>query len=210
MSGRSSATKGRGRSKLGLVRGQRYSVIPEEIITSAAYGALPDYARVVLVALSVGRTNYNNGTLSLTFADAKERGVSHPWKLYSGLKLLEITGLITCTRRGHLNCGGKVCSLFGVSWEAINISDKYDAAIGGALLPSHAWAQWSKPADWEAQERAIASANHGRSKLKTKIPVSTMLGTDRSTTLGTDRSTMLGTETTVFDRKRGNLRTPRG
>jgi hypothetical protein len=184
VSGRSS--KARGRSKLGLIRGNRYSVISEEAIVSAAYGALPDYARVVLVALSVGRTNYNNGTLSLTFPDAKERGVSHPWKLYAGLKLLELTGLIVCTRQGHIADGGKVCSLFGVTWEPIIISDKYDAGIGGSLIASHAWAQWSRPADWAAQERAIASANHGRSKVKTKIPVSTTLGTDRSTTLGTE------------------------
>ena len=77
-----------------------------------------------------------------------------------------MTGLITCTRRGHIANGGKVCSLFGVSRELLRISDKYDGTISGAARPTRAWAQWTKPADWEARARAIASVNHGGSKLK--------------------------------------------
>jgi hypothetical protein len=173
--------------KIGVERGERYALIPREVAESAAYNALPDYARSVLVALLLGFHGNNNGTLGLTFSQAAKVGVSAQWKLYAGLKILTLADLIVCTRRGRLENGTKLPSLYGVTWRGIGkpaaASVSYDFGVAICPLPTNCWARWEQPGDWRETVRRIGRANHGREK----NPVSTTVGADRSTTVGATR-----------------------
>jgi hypothetical protein len=175
-------------------------MIPEEVMNSAAYNALPDIAKVVLFAMAARFNGHNNGDLSLTFNEAQKLGVSQSWKLYAGLSILSKADLILCTRRGHLAGGRKLCSLYAVTWRGISDAPEgvsYDAGVRVCLLPAHDWVKWKKPDNWLAVVAKVKRDNHGRSK----IPVSTAPGSSRSTMLGTEilstDQPSLGTELTL-------------
>lgn len=173
----------RDRKGLQVARGERYALLPREVLESVAYLALTDWARTVLIALLAQFNGMNNGTLALPFSQARTLGVSAQWKLYAGLRLLEAVELILCTRRGRLEGGTKLPSLYAVTWRGIDEPKEaviFDAGIGPCPIPSQRWARWEKPADWRDHCRKVARENHGRKK----NPVSTTVGKGRSTTVG--------------------------
>lgn len=162
-----------------------YAQVTVEVMSSAAYNAQPDYAKVVLFALAGQFRGGNNGNISLVMRDAKALGVPHAWKLYAGLALLKKGDLILCTRQGRLERGKKLCSLYALSWRGVDIPPEnvtYDAGVWPCPLPTHSWAKWTMPSDWKQTVKDVAKANHGRKK----IPVSTTVGNGRSTTVGTE------------------------
>ena len=180
--------RSRAAGRQGTRSGERYAQIPEEILQSEAYGALPDYARVCIVAIASRFTGHNNGDLSLSEAEAKSRGVSPKWKLRASVKLLEACGLIAVTRRGRLSAGGKLCSLYGLTWRELSASEKYDQPIFLPRKASNDWAKWSKPDDWNDFVRDTAHAAKGKSvrKKAKKIPVTPQSGTNRTPQSGTE------------------------
>jgi hypothetical protein len=162
--------------------GARYALVDEQVMNSDAYSALPDYARTVLFAIACGAHHGNNGNLSLVFAEAKTRGIRYQWKLYAGLRLLELANLLIRTRQGHLENGRKLCSLYALTWRGISPPPpgvSYDGEIGPCPLPSNAWARWKPPANWAETVRRIARENHGQ----TKNPVSTTGGAMKAVSL---------------------------
>jgi hypothetical protein len=209
--------RGRATGRLGIKEGERYALMPEEVMTSTAYGAQPDFAKVTLFAVACRFSGHNNANLSIPFSEAEKLGIEYQWKLYAGLQLLRKAGLILMTRQGHLAAGSKVCSLYAITWRAINRAPagvNYDAGILPSVVPSHEWAKWERPVDWARIVRDVTDAHHGRKKgsrwphrsttggaMATKIPVSTTGGAIRSTTggaMGTDsRSTRGGLEGSI-------------
>ena len=168
-----------------MARGERYALLPREVAEGPAYNSLPDWARTVLIALLLQYTGKNNGCLALPFSQARLLGVTAQWKLYAGLRLLEATDLIVCTRRGRLERGTKLPSLYGVTWRGIDEARDgviYDS-MSACPIPSNAWARWTKPQDWRGHCRKVARENHGREKNS----VSTTVGNGRSTTVGARR-----------------------
>lgn len=151
-------------------------------MSSPAYVVQPDWAKVVLFALAARFNGRNNGDLSLTFSDAKALGVVAQWKLYAGLRLLEHACLIVCTRRGRVERGTKVASLYGVTWRGIEPSEKHDVPVSSPL-PSNAWARWQAPADWREIVKAVQRSNRGESRLS-KSPHTRQSGNGRSRQLG--------------------------
>ena len=177
----------RATGRLGMQRGEHYALVPEEVLGSLAYNALPDFGKVVMFAVAVRYHGYNNGNLSLTIADARSYGVAYPWKLYAGLQLLRRTELILCTRQGRLERGRKLCSLYAVTWRSIDPPPEgvsYDSGASTSALASNSWARWEKPEQWMQTVREVTRKNHGRPK----NPVSTTLGKGRSTTVGTEET----------------------
>lgn len=170
----------RRRSGLGVARGDRYALLPEEVMESVAYHAQPDWARTVLFALACRYQGHNNGDLSLTFSVARRLGIAAQWKLYAGLKVLERADLIITTRRGRLERGKKIASLFALTWRGIDACEgvQFDPGISSCPLPSNAWVKWQRPADWPSVCSQIARYMRGR---KTAIPDSTHDGEGRST-----------------------------
>jgi hypothetical protein len=175
--------RARATGRLGVKRGDRYALITEEVMTSKAYAALPDFAKGVLFAVACRYNGHNNGDLSLPYSEARKLGIAHQWKLYAGLQVLKITGLVLCTRQGKLEGGAKVCSLYALTWRGIDSPGEgvaYDAGVAVRPIAGNDWANWEKPVDWLKTTRAITAANHGRKA----NPVSTTVGKGHSTTMG--------------------------
>jgi hypothetical protein len=191
--------RSRAPSRLGVERGERYALILEEVMNSAAYSAQPDFAKVVLFAVAARFNGYNNGNISLPIGEARKLGIASPWKLYAGLNLLRQAGLIQRTRQGYLAAGKKLCGLYALTWRGISEAPQgvfYDAGVTSCPLPANDWCRWVKPADWDSIVTKVKRDNHGRSK----IPVST--ARDNS------RSTMLGTKVAILAQPRGGKEGP--
>jgi hypothetical protein len=192
-------------SRLGVEPGESYALVHEEVMNSAAYGAMPDFSKAVMFALACRYQGHNNGDLSLPFSEAHKLGVAHQWKLYAGLQLLRKAGLVEMTRQGKLERGTKVCSLYSVTWRGIDdppAGVTYDAGIAAKPLPSNDWVRWTRPANWAAIVREVTNAHHGKKKPSRLLrreakrrstavgamaklnPVSTTVGAGRSTAVG--------------------------
>jgi hypothetical protein len=160
--------------KLGKERGERYALIPREVMESTAYHALPPFAVVVLVALAVQcYHNSRNGSLALPWEEARSLGVRNQAHLYSGLQLLQAVQLIVCTRRGHLTAGRRLASLFALTWRQVAEPPSgvaYDAGISMSLSPSNAWAQWAKPDNWTDQVKIITRRAKGKASHVSPFP----------------------------------------
>lgn len=185
---RSRDRRARATGRLGVTNGERYALLPEEILQSGAYHAQPDWARTVLFALACRFTGHRNGDISLPFSEARRFGIAAQWKLYAGLRLLELAGVIVCTRRGRLQQGTKLPSLYALTWRRIDKCEgiALDSGIAESVRPSNDWVRWTKPADWRSIVTAIARKNRGTSKLGRKIPDSNTLGAGRSQQLGAE------------------------
>lgn len=156
--------RARGKGRQGVTRGERFAMIPLDVLESEAYCRLPDYAKVVLVALASRYTGSNNGDLSLTAAVAKEVGVGQRWKRNAGIKLLSQCGLIEITRQGRLAHGGKLCTLFALTWRDVSPTDKYDQPAKVARKASQDWAHWKAPANWREIISNVRRASKGASR----------------------------------------------
>lgn len=134
----------------GRVRAEvRYALILDDVLHSAAFLALPDYAVRVLLVLAAKFGGYNNGDLSLTAAVAfKEYGIAE-WKLRAGLAVLKHVGLIEVTRIGKILNGKGICALYALGWRQIDPSDKYDISTVVATQAPNGWVKWQKPANWD-------------------------------------------------------------
>lgn len=120
-------------------------MLPLEVVESAAFRSLPDYATRVLIVLASKYRGNNNGDLSLTASYAKECGISGA-KLYAALDLLQLVGLISKTRQGGKKPLG--CSLYALEWKKVDPSAKYDSRNNGTDAPRNTWANWTVPSDW--------------------------------------------------------------
>lgn len=156
-----------------FARGEYFAAIPQEVIESDAYRALPPYAVAVLVALASEYRGNNNGNVSLTASRARELGISSAWKLTASFKLLRATGLVEITRHGKYQHGRGIAALFALTWRPLNPTDKAYPPILVERPASDAWAKWRKPSDWRRQEQEIrrrAKGSTGKWKGPTTIP----------------------------------------
>ena len=156
----------RDRKGLQMPRGERYALLPREVMESTAYLALTDWSRTVLFALLAQFHGQNNGSLALPFSQARLLGISHQWKLYAGLRILELADLIICTRRGRLQGGTKLPSYFGLTWRGLDQPKGglvYDPPANACPIPRNDWARWTQPDDWNTQVRDIARRSRGKS-----------------------------------------------
>lgn len=158
-----------------------FARLPDEVLRSAAYVALPDFAARVLVAVAAKYRGSNNGDLSLTANEARALGVHPEWKLRAGLWTLEAVGLVVSTRRGMISMGRGVCSLYALGWVQIEASEKYDMPTKVAKPPLNHWAKWHPPADWKRQVDAQRRRAQGKASR-------------RKDTLGTSREWQLPTQ----------------
>ena len=161
-----------------------HAQIPLEVLESAAFSALPDYAKVVLLALCAQFRGNNNGNLSLTAAQAERLGVEAAWKLRVGLSLLLETGLIERTRPGKFSHGKGICALYALTWRDLSPNEHAYPPVIVARPPSHAWAKWERPEGWAAFERELRQRAKGSKKLD---PDAEFLRTPRGDQDGTPR-----------------------
>lgn len=145
-----------------MQRGERYALIPRDVMESDAYRALPDWCVRVLVALAVQYYGSRNGSLALPVAEAQRLGVRQPWRLYAGLRILEAAELIVCTRRGHLSRGTRHASVYAITWKQIDepaAGITYDAGVSVGVhdLP------WPRAARSGARRGSVGGARAGES-----------------------------------------------
>lgn len=160
--------RARATGRLGVTHGERYALIKREVMESAAYRALPPSAVLVLLALAVQYYRGRNGSLALPWAEAKSLGVRTQAQLYGGLRLLEATNLIHCTRRARLLGGRKLPNMYALTWWRVDDPAPgivYDAGNSMTLKPTHDWVRWNRPENWaeyvrNTYRRARGQRNH--------------------------------------------------
>ena len=65
--------------RLGVEHGERYALIPYEVLTSESFRALPDFATRVLMAHAAQYAGHHNGAVTVTASQCKDFGI-RPWK----------------------------------------------------------------------------------------------------------------------------------
>ncbi len=131
-------------------------------MVSEAFTASPDWAIRVFFALTCSYHGKANGDISLTFEQAQKYGITSEWKLRAGLAVLERTGLIECMRRGYIQNGKGICSLFALGFRQIDPSGEYDQPLTMAVRAPNRWAKWTRPTDWDDQVTQLRLAAQGK------------------------------------------------
>jgi len=160
------------KKRLRHAAGERYAMLPEEVVESKAYRSLPHFARAVLVEIAVRYSGRNNGDLSFTKPDAKHANIQ-AWEWSCALQLLEKVGLISKKRQGKVEDGKGVPNLFALTWRTLNASDKYDQPIVVDQPASNEWVKWQRPADWQRVVTSCKRIAQGKSATPRKFPVLT-------------------------------------
>lgn len=121
--------------------GERYALLPLEVLTSDACRLLPAFALRILVAMAAQYSGWNNGDLALTWSMARAYGINSKVQLNSGIDLLLERGLIQKTRQGGKKPFGPC--LYALTWRGIDeLRPKIDS--GPTTFPSNAWVQWKE------------------------------------------------------------------
>lgn len=129
--------RARATGRLGVQRGERYCLLPVEVLESEAWASLPGNAVKVCIALAAQYSGVNNGRLTLPLSAAKTLGVRSKGSLMRGLEELEERGLIEVTKQGGLPPLG--CSWYALGWRQIDA----DASICLVAKPAtNAWVRW--------------------------------------------------------------------
>ena len=97
---------------------RRFVRIPVEVMESAAWRWLPDFAKVVVVGLAGQFTGYNNGGLEFTEQQASEVGISKN-PLYTGLRLAVHAGLVNRTMPARRQSGKGIPAKYALTWEKL-------------------------------------------------------------------------------------------
>ena len=108
--------------------GERFIGIPKSAYDSPPFLALTPWAIKLLVDLSTQFNGKNNGDLSAAWKLMKVRGWRSETTLDKAKKELIASGFLVEMRKGHRP---NVCSLFALTWHALNPSDKHDFGPNG-------------------------------------------------------------------------------
>jgi hypothetical protein len=88
--------------------------------------------------LSAEFHGFNNGSLTLPYSAARERGLTSKSSLQRGLKDLEARGLIVRTWSGGLG-ESLGCARYALGWKPIDANEKYQ--LRAAAAPN-SWISW--------------------------------------------------------------------
>lgn len=128
------ATDKRWRFK-GRASGPSFVRIPHFVLRSPQWAALSGSAVKLLLELAGQYNGRNNGDLSATYTDLRERGWASNDTLQRALKELEACAWIVRTRQGGRHIG---CNLYAVTWEPVDPCDgKHQHPVSHKA--SHAW-----------------------------------------------------------------------
>lgn len=121
MAGRKSRFKG---EKIG----EPFLALPRSVLRSPLFTALSPYALKLLIDLGAQFQGNNNGDLSCAWVLMKPRGWRSEATLHKAKRELLASGFIHQTRQGKRP---NTCSLFALTWFALNPSPKHDHGPGG-------------------------------------------------------------------------------
>lgn len=101
-----------------------FLALPHYLIDSPKYQSLGGNSAKLLIQIARMYNGKNNGDLSASFKDMQQKGWKGTNTLNNALKELLELGFLVKTRQGHFP---KTCSLYGITWQSIDPSDKYDS-----------------------------------------------------------------------------------
>ncbi|MEQ1511174.1 MAG: hypothetical protein ABL934_00675 [Lysobacteraceae bacterium] len=114
--------------------------IPHYVLNSPQFGALNGWEIKLLVEVAGQYHGFNNGNLSCTWSQLASRGWRSNGTLRKSLKTLLEKEWLICTRHG----GRNLCSLYAVSWWAINACEGKRLEVRPEKAPSNRWAKKTK------------------------------------------------------------------
>ena len=130
--------RARATGRLGVTKGERYALLPDEVLRSEAVRELDGVSRWILVVISAQYHGRNNGRLTLPHSAAIHYGIRSKDSLSRGLKQCVEHQLLQITHQGGLPPLG--CSRYALTWKSMDADEKLD--IAGTLQPSNSWAKW--------------------------------------------------------------------
>lgn len=107
--------KSKGRGEVGT-----FTTLPHALIDHPDFSSLTPTALRVLIWLARHYNGRNNGDLSATLSQIKAFGVRSAASLTKALDELQEKNWIICTRTGRFMRPGARCSLYGLTWKAID------------------------------------------------------------------------------------------
>jgi hypothetical protein len=175
--------------------GERYALVPIEVLLSPACSTLPHFAFRLLVAIAAQYNGRNNGDLCMTWDICRTFGITSKGNLVDGLALLIRRGLIVKTRQGGKRPAGPC--LYAVTWKPIDErAGGYECGIVTTFKAANNWVDWN-PADGTDGSPVKASAKRGFSSDRFGTR-GRLTGLD-SLPDGTDGSPVTGLELPNFD-----------
>lgn len=112
-----------------------YLGIPHYVFNSPEFGALNGWDTKLLVEVAGRYNGSNNGNLSCTWSRLAARGWRSNGTFRKSLKILLDREWLIRTRHG----GRNFCSLYAVSWWAIDACEGKRLEVGPEKAPSNRW-----------------------------------------------------------------------
>jgi hypothetical protein len=147
--------RARATGRKGRRTGQRFAMVPVEVMQSEACRTLDPTIFKVLSVLAAQYRGSNNGLLTLPLSEAKKFGIRSSESLNRGLKELLERGLIEKTHQGGLPPYG--CSMNALCW--LDKRSSRDNPIQNAATPKD-WLAWTMPADAKRRRPPAAPRVH--------------------------------------------------
>lgn len=113
-----------------------FLALPKAMITGPKYLALSYSAVKLLIDIASQYNGKNNGDLCAAWKVMQRKGWKSEATLNKAKKELLAEGFIALTRVGRLP---NLCSLYGITWKALNPNSKLDFGPNG--FPAGAWAE---------------------------------------------------------------------
>ena len=101
-----------------------YAGIPRQIIRSESYARLSLSARALLVELCFQYRGSNNGDLTLAYSVLKQHGWNSRNTIERARDELLRERFIVVTRQGRFKKPGGCCSLYALTWQSIDASER--------------------------------------------------------------------------------------
>ena len=100
-----------------------FVALPKYLINSSKYQGLRGNSIKLLTQVAEQYNGSNNGDLQASFSVFEAKGWKSSDTFNRAKKELLENGFLVKTRQGHFP---KVCSLYGITWQVIDQSNKYD------------------------------------------------------------------------------------
>lgn len=101
-------------------KSKAFAALPHVVMEHEDYVHLPSCAKVLLFELIYQYRGKNNGDLHIAWSILRKRGFKSQATLSKAKKALLAADLIRCSREGVFLNPGRSCSLYALTWRAID------------------------------------------------------------------------------------------
>lgn len=129
-------------------RGKSHSFLrlPHFLLESAEFAELSPSAVKLLLDVALLYKGSNNGDLEIVWSSLKVRGWRSKATIQKARDELLVDGWLRCTRHG----GRNRCSLYAITWEAIDACPDKGLEVAPEKVASHLWRKQNRcPRNWD-------------------------------------------------------------